>query len=905
MSGVKDATRRPLSVTLIAVVLVATAVFDAVVAFGLIEGRIIGLGRVADSAAVTADATAATTFGVLGWIFVALAIAQVVLAVLLLRGYNGARLVVTLVIAARQAYSWVLLAQFDGQAVQGAISLVLSAVILYLLWNRSASAYFQRGDERAMGLAVSSPFTERTRGSGTLVFDFIARLTVIALTIVITPGVTVTNSVSLVLAVVGIAVAGWLLRPVFVRIAGLFGWAGAVLLALFANAAVLGLAFYLTPGIEVDGFLSVLFASWIYGFAMAALTWVFSINSQDYLTVHAVRMSRMGRGARGRGDTAGATAEAADGLPGVVFVQLDGVPAPLLENEIRAGNLPTISRWVRSGSHTWTEWRARVPSTTPVSQAGLLHGDNHGIPAFRWWDRELGRLLVANRPADAGVIEARLSDGRGLLADDGVSISNLFSGDAPTSLLTMSGLRQRSTGLGPSSSYAAFFTHPAGLARAVVMTLGEMVKEVFQRRRQERRGVEPRIDRAGSYVALRAVTNVLLRDLNVALVVEAMMQGSRSIYVDFVDYDEIAHHAGVSRPESLASLYGLDDVLRSLETVVTAGVTPRPYHFVIVSDHGQSQGATFRQRYGLTLEELVRQHLTGDASVAAATQEVEAYGPVNVLIGQLSDQQSVTGRLTRRALGSRDADNATGPSSQGTDGSVDGLTEVAAPTASGAAGAAAGAAAGDASATTTGAEPAETPDLVVVGSGNLGGIWFAREPQRLLLPELEDRHPGLLTALASHEGIAFIVVMAPTGPVAIGSEGSTDLATGLVRGVDPLAAFGDDARRDFDRAARFEDAPDIYVNSLYDPVLDEVAAFEELVGCHGGVGGWQTRPLLVHPKEWTVDADLVGPTGHIRGADQVHVQLVRWLERLGHRTDLPAPATAADPVSEPDGIPQA
>ncbi|WP_404391776.1 alkaline phosphatase family protein [Humibacillus xanthopallidus] len=874
-------------------VLLLTALFDAVVAFGLIDGRVIGLGRVADAAAAAAaDPDASAIFRVLGWVIVGLAVAQLVLAVLVARGHNGARLVVTLVIAARQAYSWALVAQFDGQAVQGAISLALSAVILYLLWNRSASAFFTRSDTTAMGRAVGNPFTEPTRGSGTLIFDYIARLTVIALTIVLTPGVTVTSSISLVLAVICIAVAGWLLRPVFVRVAGLFGWAGAVLLALFANAAVIGLGFYLTPGIEVDGFLSVLFASWVYGFAMAALTWLFSINSQDYLTVHAVRMSRGGRGLRSRDDADDGAPEVADGIPGVVFVQLDGVPAPLLENEIRAGNLPTISRWVRSGSHTWTEWRARVPSTTPVSQAGLLHGDNHGIPAFRWWDRELGRLLVANRPADAAVIEARLSDGRGLLADDGVSISNLFSGDAPTSLLTMSGLRQRSTGLGPSSSYAAFFTHPAGLARGVVMTIGEMVKEVFQRRRQEQRGVEPRIDRGGSYVALRAVTNVLLRDLNVALVVEAMMQGSRSIYVDFVDYDEIAHHAGVSRPESLASLYGLDEVLRSLETVATAGVTPRPYHFVLLSDHGQSQGATFRQRYGLTLEELVRQHLSGGASVASATDEVEAYGPVNVLIGQLAGQQSVTGRLTRRALGSRDAANATGPSAQGSDTSVEGLTEVA-PTGSPRTGTA-----------TAGEEPAETPDLVVVGSGNLGGIWFAREPERLMVADIEDRHPGLLTALASHEGIAFIVVLAPTGPVAIGPEGSTDLATGLVRGLDPLAAFDDDARRDFDRAARFDDAPDIYVNSLYDPVLDEVAAFEELVGCHGGVGGWQTRPLLVHPTAWTIDADLVGTDGRIRGADRVHTQLVRWLERLGHRTDLAAPTMVTDPVGEPDGIPQ-
>lgn len=86
----------------------------------------------------------------------------------------------------------------------------------------------------------------------------------------------------------------------------------------------------------------------------------------------------------------------------------------------------------------------------------------------------------------------------------------------------------------------------------------------------------------------------------------------------------------------------------------------------------------------------------------------------------------------------------------------------------------------------------------------------------------------------------------------------------------------------------FPNAPDIYLNSLYDPVLDEVAAFEELVGCHGGLGGWQTRPLLVHPAGWTVDEDLLDERGRLRGADTVHHQLVRWLERLGHRENLAA-----------------
>jgi hypothetical protein len=418
---------------------------------------------------------------------------------------------------------------------------------------------------------------------------------------------------------------------------------------------------------------------------------------------------------------------------------------------------------------------------------------------------------VANRPADAALIEERRSDGRGLLADHGVSICNLFSGDAPTSLMTMSGLRERTQGLGPSRSYAAFFTHPAGFLRAVILTVGEMVKEVFQARRQVRRGVEPRIDRHGSYVALRAVTNVFLRDLNVALVVEAMMRGAKSIYVDFVDYDEIAHHAGVIRPESLASLYGLDEVLAGLEQVARSGATPRPYEIVLVSDHGQSQGATFRQRYGQTLEKLVAAHMSGPGEVAAATAEVEAYGPVNVLLGQLSAQDSVSGRLTRRAMGGRDRDNALGPSAHG-------------------------------------GEPSDgKPPLVVVGSGNLGGIWFAQHEHRLTLEEIEALHPGLVQALADHEGVSFVVVMTGAGPVAVGRAGTQDLATGAVVGQDPLARFGLNAREDFLRVASFDNAPDVYVNSLYDTVLDEVAAFEEPVGCHGGLGGWQTRPILVHP----------------------------------------------------------
>src|SRR5947209_17460276 len=123
-----------------------------------------------------------------------------------------------------------------------------------------------------------------------------------------------------------------------------------------------------------------------------------------------------------------------------------------------------------------------------------------------------------------------------------------------------------------------------------------MMKEVYQGYRQRSRAIEPRIDRLSSYVALRGVTNVLLRDLNVRLLAEQMLAGAPVMYCDFTDYDEVAHHAGPMRSESLASLAGIDRSIHALQRIASAA--PRPYEFVVLSDHGQSQGETFRQRCG-------------------------------------------------------------------------------------------------------------------------------------------------------------------------------------------------------------------------------------------------------------------------------------------------------------------
>nr|BFE76961.1 hypothetical protein GCM10020092_102620 [Actinoplanes digitatis] len=231
------------------------------------------------------------------------------------------------------------------------------------------------------------------------------------------------------------------------------------------------------------------------------------------------------------------------------MVQLDGVSEPVLRWAVRAGNLPTIGRWLRAGTHTMRGWHTGLPSTTPASQAGILHGASQQIPGFRWYEKETGRLIVSNRPRDAAMIERRFSDGDGLLRDGGVSIGNAFSGDAVTRLLTVShaALPGRS-----ARGWAAFMASPFGFTRALVLGVGEVITELHQARLQRRRNLQPRVSRSGAFLALRPAS-MLLRDVNISLIAEQMARGAPAVYCDLVDYDEVAHHAARPGPSRCGS----------------------------------------------------------------------------------------------------------------------------------------------------------------------------------------------------------------------------------------------------------------------------------------------------------------------------------------------------------------
>jgi type I phosphodiesterase/nucleotide pyrophosphatase len=601
---------------------------------------------------------------------------------------------------------------------------------------------------------------------------------VLTLTLWLMPGVSAADVVDTLGLVLVVAAVGAVLRPLLlVGIVALGGW-GAMLLGVVAQVAVIVIALELDPANRISGLPSLLVAAIVAVIFAAIVDWMADSGTDDTFVREAKRLMRGVRRRQARQDGGPFLTlrrPRAGTEPGLVMMQFDGLSEPVLRWAVRAGNLPTLGHWLRTGSHTLRGWHTGLPSTTPASQAGILHGASRQIPGFRWFEKETGKLMVSNRPRDAAVIEPRLSDGRGLLRDGGVSIGNVFGGDAVTNLLTVShaALPGRS-----ARGWAAFMASPYGFTRAIVLGVADVITELHQARQQRRRNLVPRVSRSGAFLALRPAS-MLLRDVNVSLVAEQMARGVPAIYCDLVDYDEVAHHAGPARPESMRQLESLDRMLGVLGRL--APEAARHYHLVVLSDHGQSQGATFRQRYGETLDEVVERF----AGPAAA--------------------------------------------------------------------------------------------LLVVSSGNLSLLYLTDYPRRLARAEIDRAYPKLIGGLVAHPGIGLVVVRDADGPIALGTSGSHRLDNGAVTGVDPLVPYGPHARQDLLRHQEAAHVGDLVLISCVDAVTEEVAAFEELVGSHGGLGGWQTEAMLVHPEHWPITDTLDGPDG-------IHRQLVEWLAMLGLRT---------------------
>ncbi|TMU90264.1 phage holin family protein [Streptomyces sp. DASNCL29] len=545
-----------------------------------------------------------------------------------------------------------------------------------------------------------------------------------------------------------------------------------------------------------------------------------------------------------------------DEPPGTVFLQLDGVGHAVLrealrERENRPPVMPTVAGWLQS-THKVTPWRTDWSSQTGASQLGILHGSNEDVPAFRWYEKKSGEVMVSNRPTSAAVLQRRAAARAGhdgLLTVDGASRGNLFTGGADQLALVLSVAARRGKHNRSRSGYFAYFADPANATRTAVSFLAEVVREICQSTRAKLRRETPRVKRGGLYPFIRAFATVVERDVVVTAVMGDILSGRTAIYADLVAYDEVAHHSGPRSRDARQVLARLDRSIALIAKV--AEHAPRDYRIVLLSDHGQSPGETFAGAYGLRLEDLVR------AGCGL---------PVSRRAGRTPS--GAEAREAGRAALHR-------PEKPGVDG--DGWCG----------GREAPAGAGS-------ADDTAFSDPIVLASGNLGLISFPDVPGRMSREQIDARHPALLRTLADHPGVGFVLVRSEAhGAVVLGADGAEHrLDTGEVLGASPLTVFGPGAESAVRRTAHFRNTPDIMVNSAYHPARGTVHAFEGQIGSHGGLGGEQGHPFLLWPAELTPP---VAAGEELVGAERVHQVLRRWLEEADG-PQVPEKEAAAAPV---------
>jgi uncharacterized membrane protein YvlD (DUF360 family) len=631
-------------------------------------------------------------------------------------------------------------------------------------------------------------------------------------------------------AALTLGLVNFLVRPIILRVARPFGLIATLIIGFFVNGLALLITAALLPGFRLEGILPAIVGSIVLAAINTVLTGLLTLDDAD--SFYEQRILRLAQ------QSPFATASTQE--RGLLILEIDGVSHRHLQQALALGYMPTLRQMIEGEGYQLTRIDCGLPAQTSACQAGILFGNNYDMPAFRWFDKREQKLYVSH--SDTALLNQRQSNGEGLLRG-GSSINNMFDGDAEKSLMTLSKLRPGSSTEAKrrAEDVSLLMLNPYFMTRTIALVLGEAVLDVVQGFWQWWVGALPRLNRLKKgYPFKRAATTVLLREAAHSLVALDLMRGSPAIYTTFAGYDKVAHHSGPWTRDAFRVLRRYDREVAQLRDIARRKA-PRPYEVILLSDHGQSSGATFLQRYGLDLKDFIQQQMPQGTSVAQSGGGDDGLSNVAAMGVELQNAQALGmgGRAGRAAAG--ELAELAGEDSQQES-----------------------AEAGD-------AQAAADADVIVCATGNLAHVYFDFATDKITLSELQAVYPGVVDALVQHEGIGFVVGYADDGaPVVIGKQGQRNLVSGEVAGEDPLLPFAaghtpPENRRSrgaglagqnsvevrvwqLRRMAEFPSSGDLIVNSALYPD-GTVAAFEELIGNHGGLGGEQTDAFLLHPSD--------------------------------------------------------
>lgn len=622
-----------------------------------------------------------------------------------------------------------------------------------------------------------------------------------------------------------LGIVNFLVRPLILLLALPFGLIAIFLVGLILNALALAITSQIVTGFYVNSWLDAFLGSLVLAALNTLLTSIIAVDNDDsFYQSLAERLAQREE------------FYVNDNTQGIVMMEIDGLSYHHVKKAIAEGWMPTLKQLIKEEGYVLSRFDCGLPSQTSACQAGIMFGKNDDIPAFRWYDKPQGKLIVSSR--DAPEINARYAQGSGLMRE-GSSVNNMLNGDARVSILTLADLltgteeqRQRR-----AQDVYLIMLNPYFFLRTLILFFGDVIVEVGEGILQQLRREAPRLNRfAHFYPFLRAATTVLMRDVSASLTMLDIARGTPALYVTWPGYDEVAHHSGPWTKDAFRTLRQYDQVIRRIHDTIHRKAS-RPYELVILSDHGQSYGWTFKQRYGKTLHEFIVELVPPGSAVMQSTGGDDGIVSVRAMAMELDNMQrrKMGGRIGRRII--RNAQRAAERGMKERTGERGIAQATNQPT------------------NQPANQPADQPtNIVVCGSGNLAQVYFTTHAGRLTLGALNAMYPQMLDALIQHAGIGIVMAFTDEGEaIAFGKRGARNVFTNDVTGEDPLTAYGDANLRaqQLKRLAEFPSNGDLTIISTFYPD-GTVAAMEELVGNHGGMGGAQTDAFIFHPPTFDV-----------------------------------------------------
>jgi hypothetical protein len=507
------------------------------------------------------------------------------------------------------------------------------------------------------------------------------------------------------------------------------------------------------------------------------------------------------------------------------MLQIDALAYSDLRRALELGLCPTISRLLREG-FALRRWFCGLPSATPYCQAGMFHGENDGIPAFRFYDKAARKVITCNAPHGVQYIRDRIHS-PGALAG-GSSYVNLLDGDAQTVAFTVATRDKMSVyrRLGGTRMALLMVLHPIRMARMVLQGAFEWLLEEWERARGELAGRVTHSE--GIFPFIRILSNVVVRELQTMAILLDVYLGVPIIYSTFMQYDELAHHFGPSSKQALVDLRRTDARIAEIWRMAQlAG--GRGYDLVILSDHGMTPALSYRVKYGESLGATVQQILD--------ETRVKGAQPPRSLASYAEDTEysdigpgvvEAVAQLTPVSFGARSAIRRFRDWLR----SRYGLREIIFPEKY---------------------RVDRTNDVVVTYSSCLALVYFAATEQRLALEQImaDARWGRLHERLVAHPGIGLVATVSGDGVNLAGKHGRASLRDGqveVISGENPLEIFGTEPYvvRAVESLVKQPNAGDCVLFGTFDGY--DIISFDDQVGAHGSAGGDQVYPFIISPE---------------------------------------------------------